>query len=151
MGKPLVALLAGFEYMAREFPGCLQGFIPQVMESHQTSKKDASGTAKAFIKYLQLMGVEIDEEQINQIRDPMMQMEAVGVPEEYLSAHAFHMYNLTSPDQTVSLEIQHNVCGRSMYAEGSIDAAIFLAKKVQSEADKKLYNMIDVLREGNMR
>lgn len=30
----------------------------------------------------------------------------------------------------VSFEFQHNVCGRSIYAEGSIDAAFFLAKKV---------------------
>lgn len=30
----------------------------------------------------------------------------------------------------VSFEFQHNVCGRSIYAEGTIDAAIFLFKKV---------------------
>lgn len=31
----------------------------------------------------------------------------------------------------VSFEFQHNVCGRSIYAEGTIDAIIFLAKKVK--------------------
>jgi hypothetical protein len=30
----------------------------------------------------------------------------------------------------VSFEFQHNVCGRSIYAEGTIDAVLFLAKKV---------------------
>lgn len=30
----------------------------------------------------------------------------------------------------VSFEFQHNVCGRSIYAEGAIDAVIFLANKV---------------------
>ncbi|CAH1443960.1 unnamed protein product [Lactuca virosa] len=39
------------------------------------------------------------------------------------------MYHLTSPDGTVSFQFQHNVCGRSIYAEGAIDAALFLAKK----------------------
>jgi hypothetical protein len=31
---------------------------------------------------------------------------------------------------SVSFEFQHNVCGRSIYAEGTIDAAIFLHRKV---------------------
>jgi hypothetical protein len=31
---------------------------------------------------------------------------------------------------SVSFEFQHNVCGRSIYAEGTIDAAIFLRGKV---------------------
>jgi hypothetical protein len=32
---------------------------------------------------------------------------------------------------SVSLEFQHNVCGRSIYAEGTIDAVLFLAEKVK--------------------
>lgn len=31
---------------------------------------------------------------------------------------------------SVSFEFQHNVCGRSIYAEGSVDAAMFLHRKV---------------------
>ncbi|MFQ6620162.1 hypothetical protein Gotur_000577, partial [Gossypium turneri] len=38
--------------------------------------------------------------QIQMIRDPKQQVEMVGVPEEHLSGHAFHLYHLTSPDQT---------------------------------------------------
>ncbi|KAJ0102552.1 hypothetical protein Patl1_05472 [Pistacia atlantica] len=63
------------------------------------------------------------------IWDPKQQIEMVGVPEERLAGHAFHMYHLTSPDQTVSFEFQHHVCGRSIYAEGTIGAVIFLSKK----------------------
>ena len=81
----------------------------------------------------------------------------------------------------VSFEFQHNVCGRSIYAEGTVDAAVFLFKKVwstffflflilhppsessvcyiilitlmqvRSKAEQRIYDMIDVLREGNMR
>ncbi|XP_058072908.1 4-hydroxy-tetrahydrodipicolinate reductase 2, chloroplastic-like isoform X2 [Magnolia sinica] len=123
----------------------------QVMESHQASKLDTSGTAKAVISCFQKLGVSFELDEIQQVRDPKKQIEMVGVPEEYLSGHAFHMYHLTSPDQTVSFEFQHNVCGRSIYAEGTVDAAIFLSTKVQSKAEKRIYNMIDVLREGNMR
>ncbi|WRX22929.1 Dihydrodipicolinate reductase [Theobroma cacao] len=71
--------------------------------------------------------------QIQMIRDPKQQIEMVGVPEEHLAGHAFHLYCLTSPDETVSFEFQHNVCGRSIYAEGTVDAVLFLAKKVRFE------------------
>ncbi|GMH11321.1 hypothetical protein Nepgr_013162 [Nepenthes gracilis] len=151
MGKQVVAFLAAMEIMAEQFPGAFAGYSLQVMESHQSSKIDTSGTAKAVVSSLQKLGVDFDFDQIQKIRDPMQQIEMVCVPGEYLSAHAFHMYHLTSPDQTVSFEFQHNVCGRSIYAEGTVDAIIFLAKKVRSKAEKRIYNMIDVLREGNMR
>lgn len=151
MGKQVVAFLAAMEIMADQFPGAFSGYTLQVMESHQATKLDTSGTAKAVISCFNKLGVPFDLEQIQKIRDPQKQLEMVGVPEEHLSGHAFHLYHLTSPDQTVSFEFQHNVCGRSIYAEGSIDAAIFLHRKVQSKAEKKIYDMIDVLREGNMR
>ncbi|KAL5576043.1 hypothetical protein UlMin_017742 [Ulmus minor] len=151
MGKQVVAFLAAMEIMADQFPGAFSGYSLQVMESHQSSKVDASGTAKAVISCFQKLGVSFEMDQIQLIRDPKQQVEMVGVPEEHLAGHAFHMYHLTSPDETVSFEFQHNVCGRSIYAEGTIDAVLFLAKKIQSRADKRIYNMIDVLQEGNMR
>ncbi|XP_026399105.1 4-hydroxy-tetrahydrodipicolinate reductase 1, chloroplastic-like [Papaver somniferum] len=151
MGKQVVAFIAAMDIMAEQFPGAFSGYSLQVMESHQASKLDTSGTAKDVIKCFQKLGISYEVDQIQQIRDPKQQVEMVGVPEEHLLGHAFHMYHLTSPDQTVSFEFQHNVCGRSIYAEGTIDAALFLAKKVRSKAGKHIYNMIDVLREGNMR
>ncbi|XP_052172955.1 4-hydroxy-tetrahydrodipicolinate reductase 2, chloroplastic [Diospyros lotus] len=151
MGKQVVAFLAAMEIMAEQFPGAFSGYSLQVMESHQASKLDTSGTAKNVISCFQKLGVSFEMDQIQMIRDPRQQIEMVGVPEEHLSGHAFHMYHLTSPDKTVSFEFQHNVCGRSIYAEGTVDATIFLAQKVRSKADKRIYDMIDVLREGNMR
>ncbi|XP_047317526.1 4-hydroxy-tetrahydrodipicolinate reductase 2, chloroplastic-like [Impatiens glandulifera] len=151
MGKQVVAFLAAMEIMAEQFPGAFYGYKLQVLESHQASKLDMSGTAKDVISCFEKLGVSFDINEIQMIRDPKQQIEMVGVPEEHLFGHAFHMYHLTSPDQTVSFEFQHNVCGRSIYAEGTVDAVIFLAKKVRAKADKRIYNMIDVLREGNMR
>ncbi|KFK35200.1 hypothetical protein AALP_AA5G253400 [Arabis alpina] len=151
MGKQVVAFLAAMEIMSEQFPGAFTGYSLEVMESHQASKLDASGTAKAVISCFQKLGVSYDMDQIQLIRDPKEQIEIVGVPEEHILGHAFHRYHLRSPDQTVSFEFQHNVCGRSIYAEGTVDAVLFLAKKIRSKAEKRIYNMIDVLREGNMR
>ena len=38
--------------------------------------------------------------QIIKYRDPMKQLEMIGVPEEHLGSHAFHFYCLTSPDDS---------------------------------------------------
>lgn len=151
MGKQVVAFLAAMEIMAKQFPGAFSGYTLEVVESHQSTKLDTSGTAKAVISCFQKLGVSFDLDEVRLIRDPKVQIEKVGVPEEHINGHAFHLYHLRSPDGTVNFEFQHNVCGRSIYAEGAIDAALFLAKKIQSKADKKIYDMIDVLREGSMR
>lgn len=151
MGKQVVAFLATMEIMAEQFPGAFSGYRLEVLESHQAGKLDISGTAKAVIACFKKLGVSYDMDRIVKIRDPEQQLEMVGVPEEHIEGHAFHLYHLTSPDDSVSFEFQHNVCGRSIYAEGSVDAAIFLYRKVQSEDPKRIYDMFDVLREGNMR
>ncbi|KAI5583177.1 hypothetical protein BDE02_07G134800 [Populus trichocarpa] len=148
MGKQVVAFLAAMDMMAEQFPGAFSGYSLHVKESHQAAKLDTSATAKAVISCFKKLGVSFDD-QIEMIRDPKEQKELVGVPDEYLSGHAFHFYYLSSPGKTVSLEFQHNVCGISIYAEGTIDAVLFLAEKIQSKADKRIYNIIDILREGN--
>lgn len=48
-------------------------------------------------------------------------------------------------------EFQHNVVGRTTYAEGSVDACLFLAQQVATQAPRTLYNMVDVLKAGAMR
>lgn len=48
-------------------------------------------------------------------------------------------------------QFKHNVVDRSTYAEGTVDAALFLAKKRAEGAAKKVYSMVDVLLEGSLR
>lgn len=59
--------------------------------------------------------------------------------------------SLTSPEGSVFFSFTHNVCGRDIYAEGSVDAALFLSQQIQAKSSKKIFNMIDVLRAGSMR
>jgi 4-hydroxy-tetrahydrodipicolinate reductase len=47
--------------------------------------------------------------QIELIRDRKQQLARMGVPEGSLLGHAYHTYQLTSPDGSVSFEFQHNV------------------------------------------
>ena len=178
---------------------------PQVVESHQRTKVDTSGTAKAIVQSFQNLGVDFNEvshpavplnpesgiprrfrersckivrsqfifmiameihrifqtsllcvaitlqNQIERVRDKTRQLDMMGVPEDALSGHAFHTYSLTSPDGSVFFSFTHNVCGRNIYAEGTVDAALFLAKKVREGSEQRVFNMVDVLREGTMR
>jgi 4-hydroxy-tetrahydrodipicolinate reductase len=88
---------------------------------------------------------------IVRVRDAPTQTDVMGVPEAALGGHAFHTYRLTSPDGSVAFEFQHNVCGRTIYAEGTVDAALFLAEKVKEGGEKRLFDMVDVLGAGAMR
>ncbi|KAI5075708.1 hypothetical protein GOP47_0009784 [Adiantum capillus-veneris] len=151
MGKQVVAFQAAMEIMAEEFPGAFAGYKLKVTESHQSSKVDTSGTARAIVASFNKLGVSFEDKEIEMVRNPQEQISKMGVPEEHLKGHAFHTYSLTSPDGMVSFKFEHNVCGRSIYAQGTVDAALFLARKVQEKATKKVYNMIDVLRGGSMR
>jgi len=151
MGKQIVALQAMLQYAAREFPGAFSGYKLDVVESHQSTKVDTSGTAKDIVLSFNDLGMPCEEEDIRKVREPGQQMSEMKVPEEYLRGHAFHTYTLTSDDGTVNFQFQHNVCGRRFYAEGSVDAALFLAKQIESKSEKKLFDMVDVLNAGAMR
>ena len=91
------------------------------------------------------------QSQIQKVREKGAQLDQMHVPENALDGHAFHTYALTSPDGSVSFEFQHNVCGRQIYAEGTVDAALFLAKQVHDKTEQRIFNMIDVLKAGAMR
>ncbi|KAK9809179.1 hypothetical protein WJX72_010905 [[Myrmecia] bisecta] len=151
MGKQVVAFQAMMEMMADQFPGAFSGYNLEVTESHQSSKADTSGTAKAVVSSFQKLGLKFKESQIRKVRDKQSQLDKMHVPENALSGHAFHTYHLTSPDGSVAFEFQHNVCGRRIYAEGTVDAALFLARQIQDDNPKKVFNMVDVLRAGAMR
>lgn len=151
MGKQVVAFQAMMEMMANEFPGAFSGYDLAVTESHQRTKADTSGTAKAVVGSLQRLGLDFSESQIQKVREKGAQLDQMHVPENALDGHAFHTYALTSPDGSVSFEFQHNVCGRQIYAEGTVDAALFLAKQVHDKTEQRIFNMIDVLKAGAMR
>merc|ERR1712048_496656 len=139
------------ERMASDFPGAFGGYKMSLVESHQTTKADTSGTAKAMVSSFNSLGVEpfaVDD--IKKVRD-VKEQESMGVPKESLTGHAWHTYTLTSSDGSVQFEFKHNVCGRRTYAEGVADAVGFLAEKVQAGSKKRVFSMIDVLSEGKMQ
>jgi 4-hydroxy-tetrahydrodipicolinate reductase len=151
MGKQIVALQAGLEDLAKKFPSAFGDYKLHVRESHQKTKADTSGTAKAVVDSLKVLSgdSEYEYDDIEMIRDDD-ESQAFGVKEEFINGHAFHTYTLTSPDGSVEFQLKHNVSGRTVYAEGTADGIKFLAKKIEQGEGGKVYNMINVLEEGAM-
>jgi len=151
MGKQIVAMQAALlEDLASKYPAAFGGYKLAVTERHQ-KKADTSGTTKAVIDSLKTLsgddGFSYDD--IDMIRDDQEAVE-FGVPEDAIDGHAFHIYTLTSSDGSVQFQLQHNVAGRTVYAEGTADAVPFLSQKVRSETEGKVYSMINVLETGTL-
>ena len=146
MAKQIVGFQAMMEYAADTFPDLFKGYSLEIKESHQKGKADTSGTAKAMVRYFTSLGLAFTENDITKERDPDIQKTVWGIPERYLEGHGWHTYSLDSEDKTVRFEFTHNVNGRDIYAQGTLDALIYLDKKVAEGAQGKVFSMIDVLK-----
>jgi 4-hydroxy-tetrahydrodipicolinate reductase len=148
MAKQIVGFQAMMEYAAKNFPNLFEGYDLKIEESHQKTKADTSGTAKAMVKYFNKLGIDFSQNQIIQVRDPEEQKNRLKVPEKYLSGHGWHTYTLVSPDKTVTFRFTHNVNGRDIYAQGTFDAVLFLVSKLKQDKKGQVFSMIDVLKNG---
>ena len=146
MAKQIVGFQAMMEYASKTFPDLFKGYSLSIKESHQKGKADTSGTAKAMTGYFNALGTPYSENDIAKERDPQTQKTEWGIPEEYLTGHGWHTYSLVSNDKTVRFEFTHNVNGRDVYVQGTLDAVLYLSKKIEEGATKKVFTMIDVLK-----
>jgi 4-hydroxy-tetrahydrodipicolinate reductase len=146
MAKQIVGFQAMMEYGAKTFPNLFKGYSLEIHESHQQGKVDTSGTAKAMVRYFNDLGIPFSNEDIHQERDPEKQKTAWGIPETYLTGHAWHTYSLTSADQTVNFVFKHNVNGREIYSYGTFDAVVFLDSQIKKGEHGRVFTMIDVLK-----
>ncbi|WP_300667689.1 dihydrodipicolinate reductase C-terminal domain-containing protein [Desulfoluna sp.] len=145
MAKQIVGLQAMIEYGAQNFPGLFNGYEMSVKESHQSWKADTSGTAKAIIRQFNLLGVDFTEADIDKVRDPEAQ-KAMGIAEEHLDGHGWHTYTLKASDGGSEFGITHNINGRDIYAEGTLDAVAFVEKKRDQGISGHCFSMIDVMK-----
>jgi len=146
MAKQIVGFQAMMEYASKTFPNLFKGYSLTIKESHQKGKADTSGTAKAMTRYFNALGTPYSENDIIKERDPKTQKTEWGIPEKYLTGHGWHTYTLVSNDKTVCFEFTHNVNGRDVYVQGTLDAVLYLSKKIEEGASGKVFTMIDVLK-----
>merc|ERR1719331_2363324 len=106
MCKQIVAFQATMESMATTFPNAFGGYKLDVVESHQSTKADTSGTAKDMVASFNQLGVQpFGVDDIQMLRKSEEQ-ERFGVPIEHRHGHAWHTYTLTSPDGSVQFQFK---------------------------------------------
>ena len=149
MAKQIVGFQAMMEYTAGTFPDLFKDYTLEVVESHQNGKADTSGTAKAMVEHFNKLGPDFSVNEIKMIRDPKIQEKDFKIPKEHLTGHGWHTYTLKSKDESALFEFKHNINGRDIYVNGTFDAVMFLEQKLkESDSDRKLYTMIDVLKKS---
>ena len=146
MAKQIVGYQAILEYAAETFPGLFEGYNLTIRESHQQGKADTSGTAKAMVDYFNRLGIPFTEGEIIKERDPEAQRSQWQIPEEHIAGHAWHTYTLDAPDGNARFGFTHNINGRDIYAEGTLDGVIYLKEKIEGGAKGAVFTMIDLLK-----
>ena len=159
MAKQIVGFQAMMEYAGKVFPGLFKDYTLTVEESHQNGKADTSGTARAMVSCFNDLGIPFSDGEIQMVRDPKVQRDVWQIPEEHLTGHAWHTYTLTSKDGSACFQFKHNINGRQIYIQGTLDGALFLNDRLNELADNKqtdkaeshetparIYTMIDVLK-----
>lgn len=110
-----------------------EGMEIGIIESHQSTKADVSGTARLLAK---LIGVP--EEKIKFLRSWDEQL-AFGVPQEHLGWHAYHKFILRG--HGIKFTITTEIHGGNAYAQG----AITLAQRLEeSPLGAGIYELADI-------
>ncbi len=130
---PMIRFLGAFNAFARAIR---PGMTVNIVELHQSTKKDKSGTARAVAAQL-----SIPEADISSIRESGTQL-AMGVPTEHLASHAYHDFIFTG--QGVQIKVSTRIHGRATYTEGALTVAEALIKHKKT-ITPGIYSLEDIL------
>ncbi len=112
-----------------------ENYSISITESHQSTKKTEPGTAYAFANSL-----KFPVDKIVSIRNPEIQQNEIGIPEEYLEKHAYHKIIIKDGSDEVSIETK--VLGHDSYAKGV--KLIIEAALIKDFEDRK-YTVLDLI------
>lgn len=92
MCKQIVALQAMLEYMSEQFPAAFRNYTLEIVESHQSTKVDTSGTAKAMLQYFNKLkgGKPMEVSEIKKLRKKEDQLNFGVAPNDIVKGHAWH-------------------------------------------------------------
>lgn len=117
---PVISFINSLRGIGEANPKAFAGCEAHVAESHQQEKKSVPATAQEMKRALESAGAEVDE--IESVRDPQVQLEEWGVPEEYLGGHGYHRVTVTGADLALGWNTKIN--GRRPYAIGVRDLVL---------------------------
>jgi len=147
MCKQAAALELAVVRMAADFPGAFAGYRMDVVESHPSNMADTSMTAKTMVQAFQRLGADTKVDRIQKIRSEEGSM-ALGIPKHALDSHSFHRFTLTSSDGSARFQMQHEITGFTINAEGTLDAIRFLLSRKMAGDKRHVFCMDDLLAVG---
>jgi 4-hydroxy-tetrahydrodipicolinate reductase len=110
----------------------------RLTESHQASKTSTPGTALSMAHALGLRECDVQS-----VRDPQVQQQALHIPPEHLGRHAFHRITIEDPACSITLETR--VYGASPYADG----VARIIEAIRSNAlEARLYAVDELVERG---
>jgi 4-hydroxy-tetrahydrodipicolinate reductase len=133
LSLPMIRFITSFPEFAQKIR---PGMKMVITESHQSTKADTSGTARAVTKAL-----GIPDSEIKSIREPEIQL-ALGVPEEHLAGHAYHDFTFIGQD--VEIKVTTKIRGRAAYINGALALASTIAK-IEEPLINGVYELRDLL------
>lgn len=142
MAVEVVAIQDELNDMLENTPRVFDGWDLTIRESHQSTKRDVSGTAVAFRRQLEALGATMNED-IESVRDPEVQR-SLGI--RSLDGHAYHWITLTSPDGGDIRQYRTSIEGRQPYVKGTLMAIDFLSQRTREGSRGEVFTMSDVIR-----
>ena len=116
-----------------------ENYSISITESHQSTKKTEPGTAYAFANSL-----KFPVDKIVSVRNPKIQQNEVGIPEEYLEKHAYHKIIIKDGSDEVTIETK--VLGHDSYAKG---VKLIIEAALINSLENRSYTVLDLIA-GNM-
>ncbi len=127
---PIVKMLG----ILRQYGNDFKNYKIRIIESHQASKKTAAGTALAMAD-----SFSFPPEQIESIRNADAQKQ-IGIPEEYLTAHAYH--KIIIEDEGCEIALECKVFGHASYTKGIKHLIAALRKK---KLENRIYQVAEIM------
>lgn len=136
--------VAALRRAVREAVAALPGYDVELTETHHNGKRDApSGTAKSILDDVESVRGDLDRRVHGREGDAPREADEIGV-------HARRAGDVTGEHEVLvagnreTLELTHRAGDRGVFAEGALDAAVWLADR-----DSGWYGFDDVLDAGD--
>ena len=112
-----------------------ENYSISITESHQSTKKTEPGTAYAFANAL-----KFPVDKIVSVRNPEIQQNEVGIPEEYLEKHAYHKIVIRDGNDEITIETK--VLGHDSYAKG---VKLIIEAALINSLENRSYTVLDLI------
>jgi 4-hydroxy-tetrahydrodipicolinate reductase len=112
-----------------------ENYSISITESHQSTKKTEPGTAYAFANSL-----KFPVDKIESVRNPELQQNVIGIPEEYLEKHAYHKIVIKDGNDEITIETK--VLGHDSYAKG---VKLIIEAALINSLENRRYTVLDLI------